>query len=326
MANVIRIKRSTGSSAPASLANAEIAYSEGGDGKLWYGVGTGGAGGSASQIVQIGGAAVVSTITDTRAANYVFAGPANGANAAPSFRALVAADVPDLSSTYLTVSTASSTYLTQSSASSTYLTQSNAASTYLTQSNASSTYLTQSSASSTYAPLASPALTGTPTAPTATAGTNTTQIATTAYVSSAISALVNGAGAALDTLKELADALGNDASFSTTITTSLGEKLVKASNLSDLTDKALARENLGVKIGTDVQAYDGTLAALAGVTVASDKLIYATGADAFSTTDLTSFGRSLLDDADSSAARITLGLVIGTDVMAQNGTIDGGTY
>lgn len=69
------------------------------------------------------------------------------------------AQLPDLSDTYLTVSTASSTYATQSSlssylttssASSTYLTQSDASSTYLTQSNASSTYLTQSNASSTY--------------------------------------------------------------------------------------------------------------------------------------------------------------------------------
>ena len=139
-----------------------------------------------------------------------------------------------------------STYLTVSSASSTYLTQSSAASTYLTQSSASSTYLTQATASSTYAPLASPALTGTPTAPTAAANTNSTQIATTAYVSTAISNLVNGAGASLDTLKELADALANDASFSTTITTSLGEKLVKSSNLSDLTNAATARTNLGL--------------------------------------------------------------------------------
>ena len=147
---------------------------------------------------------------------------------------------------YLTSATAASTYLTVSSASSTYLTQSSAASTYLTQSSASSTYLTQATASSTYAPLASPALTGTPTAPTAAANTNSTQIATTAYVSTAISNLVNGAGASLDTLKELADALANDASFSTTITTSLGEKLVKSSNLSDLTNAATARTNLGL--------------------------------------------------------------------------------
>lgn len=121
---------------------------------------------------------------------------------------------------YLSTASAASTYLTQAIASADYLTKADASSTYLTQSSASSTYLTQASAASTYA--------------------------TTSYVDSAISGLVNGAGAALDTLQELAAALGNDANFSTTITTSLGEKLVKASNLSDLTDAAAARTNLGL--------------------------------------------------------------------------------
>ena len=74
------------------------------------------------------------------------------------------------------------------------------------------------------APLESPALTGTPTAPTAAAGTNTTQVATTAFVGTAVADLVASAPSALNTLNELATALGNDASFSTTITNSLGEK------------------------------------------------------------------------------------------------------
>jgi len=79
------------------------------------------------------------------------------------------------------------------------------------------------------APLASPALTGVPTAPTASAGTATTQVATTAFVGTAVSNLVASAPAALDTLNELATALGNDASFSTTITNALAAKAPLAS-------------------------------------------------------------------------------------------------
>ena len=75
------------------------------------------------------------------------------------------------------------------------------------------------------APLASPALTGTPTAPTAAAATNTTQLATTAFVSTAIANLSDSAPATLDTLNELAAALGDDANFSTTVTNSIATKL-----------------------------------------------------------------------------------------------------
>jgi len=96
------------------------------------------------------------------------------------------------------------------------------------------------------APLASPALTGTPTAPTATAGTSSTQLATTAFVAAAVAAVVNGSPGALDTLNELAAALGNDANFSATVTNSLAGKLAKALNLADLSDVATARTNLGL--------------------------------------------------------------------------------
>lgn len=212
MANYLRIKRSTTTAVPSSLLNAELAYSEASN-KLFIGVGTGGVGGTATSVVAIGGSGAF--LETTTAA-----------------------------STYLTISSASSTYQPLSGMTS-YLTTSTAASTYQTISGMSS-YLTTATASSTYAPLASPSFTGTPLVPTATAGTNTTQAASTAFVQTAVSNLVNGAGAALDTLKELADALGNDANFSTTITTSIGTKLTKSSNLSDLTSVSTARTNLGL--------------------------------------------------------------------------------
>lgn len=71
------------------------------------------------------------------------------------------------------------------------------------------------------ADIAGPTFTGTPAAPTAGAGTNTTQLATTAFVTAAIAALVDGAPGAIDTLNELAAALGDDANFATTITNSI---------------------------------------------------------------------------------------------------------
>jgi hypothetical protein len=99
---------------------------------------------------------------------------------------------------------------------------------------------------SSLAPLASPTLTGTPASTTATAGTNTTQIATTAFVATAVANLADSAPSTLDTLNELAAALGDDANFAATTATSLGEKLAKASNLSDLADAGTARTNLGL--------------------------------------------------------------------------------
>ncbi|WP_244321999.1 phage tail protein [Pectobacterium odoriferum] len=89
-----------------------------------------------------------------------------------------------------------------------------------------------------YAPKASPAFTGTPTAPTAASGSNDTQLATTAFVKAAVAALVNGSPAALDTLQELANALGNDPNFSTTVLNALAGKLAKDQNGADIPDKA----------------------------------------------------------------------------------------
>lgn len=85
------------------------------------------------------------------------------------------------------------------------------------------------------AAIVSPAFTGNPTAPTQTAGDNTTKLANTAFVSgavaTAISNLVNAAPGALDTLNELATALGNDANFASTITAALATKLDASSTI-----------------------------------------------------------------------------------------------
>ncbi|MBB8898700.1 phage tail protein, partial [Escherichia coli] len=90
------------------------------------------------------------------------------------------------------------------------------------------------------APLSSPALTGTPTAPTAAQSVNNTQIATTAFVKSAIAGMVGSAPAALDTLNELAAALGNDPNFATTMLNALAGKQPLDNTLTNLSGKDVA--------------------------------------------------------------------------------------
>jgi hypothetical protein len=97
MANTIRIKRSTGSSAPGSLENAELAFAEGSK-KLFIGIGTGGSGGSATSIEAIGGSGSFADLFTSRTQNTFLAAP-NGSNGAATFRAMVAADVPSLQHT-----------------------------------------------------------------------------------------------------------------------------------------------------------------------------------------------------------------------------------
>lgn len=83
--------------------------------------------------------------------------------------------------------------------------------------------------------------------------------------------------------------------------TSFGRSLVDDANA------ATARTTLGVAIGTDVQAYDAGLTSIAALTTAADKMIYTTGSDNYSTADLTTFARTLLDDANAATALATLG-------------------
>ncbi|HEM6631719.1 TPA: phage tail protein [Citrobacter farmeri] len=95
-----------------------------------------------------------------------------------------------------------------------------------------------------YAPKASPTFTGTPKAPTAAAGNNSTQLANTAFVQAAIAALVASSPAALDTLNELAEALGNDPNFATTMTNALAGKMDRAANGKDIADVSEFLKNL----------------------------------------------------------------------------------
>lgn len=139
-----------------------------------------------------------------------------------------------------------------------------------------------------YAPLASPSLTGNPTAPTQSSSNNSTRLATTAFVATAIANLVASAPGALDTLDELAAALGDDENFAATVTSALAGK----------------------------QPLDATLTALAGLTIASNKLVIGSGTDAFSVIDFPANSQSLVQAANYAAMRVLLGVDV----------IDGGTF
>lgn len=114
------------------------------------------------------------------------------------------------------------------------------------------------------APLASPALTGVPTAPTATSTVNTTQIATTEFVQTAVSNLVNSAPEALNTLKELSDALGADANYATTISTALGLKAPLASPTFSGTVSLPSTTSVGTVSANEIGTLYGVTSSIQG--------------------------------------------------------------
>jgi hypothetical protein len=101
-----------------------------------------------------------------------------------------------------------------------------------------------------FASLASPTFTGTPAAPTASAATNTTQVATTAFVVGEVANLVDSSPSALNTLNELAAALGDDANFSTTVTNSIATKLPLAGGT--MTGNISHASNLALDVGGEL--------------------------------------------------------------------------
>jgi hypothetical protein len=170
-------------------------------------------------------------------------------------------------------------------------------------------------------------------------GTDDVRIVTALKLATLLSALfdnlVNNAPANLDTLGEIAAAINNDPNFATTMTNALAGKQPLDATLTGLAAVATVADKLIYATGPDAfattslsafmrtllddgtaaaarstlgaQAADNTLTALAGLATAADKLIYATGADTFSTTTLSAFMRTLLDDGTAAAARSTLG-------------------
>ena len=178
--------------------------------------------------------------------------------------------------------------------------------------------LASATAASTYAPIASPTLTGVPLAPTAAANTNTTQIATTAYVQTELTDLLAGAPGALDTLNELATALGNDANYSTTITTALAAKLPLAGGT--MTGAIAMGTNKITDMGTPTVSTDAaTKGYVDGVTVAPSNLtgpITSVGS-ATSIASQTGTGTKFVVDTSPTLVTPVLGVATATSI---NGT------
>ena len=150
-------------------------------------------------------------------------------------------------------------------------------------------------------------------------GTNaTTASAARTNLGLAIGSDVQAHDAILDDVAALTQAANKGIFFDTANSAATFDLTAAGRALLDDADASAQRTTLGVAIGSDVQAFDAELAAIAGLTSAANKLPFFTGSGTADLADLTAFARTLLDDANASTARTTLGLAIGSDVQAYN--------
>ena len=313
MANTIRIKRrasggSTG--APSSLANAELAYNESdaGNGILYYGYGTGGAGGTATQVVAIGGDGAFVSLSgnQTITGNKTFTGTVaftTVSGLTTTGNVIIGGDLT-VNGTTTTVNSTTVTVDDKnlelgSVATPTDVTADGGGITLKGTTDKTFNWVDASDCwtSSEHLDLAS--------------GKSYKINNTTVLTSSGLgSAIVSSSLTSLGTISTgvwQGTAIG------------LGHGGTGATSAGD------ARSNLGLAIGSNVQAYSDILADLAALTQAANKLPFFDSATTASTTDLSAYGRSLIDDADASAARTTLGLGTMATQAANNVAITGGT-
>ena len=137
----------------------------------------------------------------------------------------------------------------------------------------------------------------------------------------AIGSDVQAHGDVLDDLSGLTQASNKGIFFDTANSAATFDLTAAGRALLDDADASAQRTTLGLAIGTNVQAFDAELAAIAGLTSAANKLAYFTGSGTADVADFTAFARTLLDDANASTARTTLGVAIGSDVQAYNASL-----